>query len=875
MHSQEIRRNFLNYFKKQGHSVIPSSPVVPHEDPTLLFTNAGMNQFKDVFLGQDKRSYTRAATAQKCLRVGGKHNDLDNVGHTTRHCTFFEMLGNFSFGDYFKKGAIQYAFEVSTEVFKFDVEKIHVTIFEEDDEAFDLWKAWVSESKITRMGKKDNFWAMGDTGPCGPCSELMYDRGSKYGSAKNPKEDISGERYLEFWNLVFMQFNRDASGSMTPLPKQSIDTGAGLERVVSLKMGVDLVFATDIFMSLIRRIEEVSGVRYENENPAFHVIADHIRALSFAIADGAQPSNLDRGYVLRKLLRRAVRYGRGIGLEEPFLAKVLPRLVEVMGPDYPELKDSEGRIAEILTLEEESFLRTLKRGGNILSSVIEKAQKSPRKEISGQEAFKLKDTYGFPLEEILLIAKDTALTVNLETYQLLEEKAKELSRKAHKAHAQEAEKSLFQEYEEKNGPTAFVGYTQTECLAKVLALVTDSCFVRSIKEGDEAIVLLDTTPFYAEKGGQCSDRGLLVSTGGAFSVQDCQNPYSKTIAHIGVLEKGVLSVGDTVEARIDIARRSGICAHHTATHLLHWALQQVLGPHIRQAGSLVEQEHLRFDFNHHKALTQEEIGSIEDLVNDKVRAGDAVKSYELSYEEAQKSPQIKQFFGEKYGPTVRVIDLDYSKELCGGTHVSAVGAIGYFRIASEGSISSGVRRIEAVCGKAAEAFVRAEEALIQEAAKELKSQPTQLLERLAHLLKENKELTSELKGMRQTMLESLAHELKAKIETVGGAPVLAAEVPILQNELIPLANAIASKTPTLVLMLSAKQNGTCHMLVKVSKDLVKKGIDAGALIQEISPLFEGRGGGKAESAQAGGTKGDGISAAFQKAKELIAAACPS
>ncbi len=870
MLSQEIRRNFLNYFKKNGHTIVPSSPVVPHDDPTLLFTNAGMNQFKDAFLGQDKRAYTRATTSQKCLRVGGKHNDLDNVGHTTRHCTFFEMLGNFSFGDYFKEETIQFAFEISTQVYQFPEEKIWVTIFEDDDEAFELWKKWMPERRITRMGAKDNFWAMGDTGPCGPCSELMFDRGDKYGTARSPAEDASGERYLEFWNLVFMQFNRDASGKMTPLPMQSIDTGAGLERVVSMKMGVDLVFATDIFVSLIEKIEQVSEKKYENENPAFHVISDHIRALAFAIADGAVPSNLDRGYVLRKLLRRAVRYGRGIGLEDPFLAQILPRLVEVMGTDYPELKNSQDRIAEILTAEEEAFIRTLNRGGNILSSVIDKAQKSPTKQISGEDAFKLKDTYGFPLEEVLLIAKDTALEVNLETYQLLEEKAKELSRKAHKVHSQEAEESLFKEFEEKEGDTVFVGYIKPTSPAKVVGIVTNSSLVSSIKASDEAIVLLDRTPFYAEKGGQMGDHGTLSHKGGTFIVTDCQNPYSKIVTHRGTLENGTLKVGDAVEAVVDASRRTGICNHHTATHLLHWALQQVLGPHIRQAGSLVEKERLRFDFNHHKALSPEEIRAVEDLVNDKVRGNEEVKCYELSFDEAQKCPDIKQFFGEKYGATVRVIDIDYSKELCGGTHVSSVGTLGYFRIVSEGSIAAGVRRLEAACGKPAEMFVHKEESLIEKMAGELKTQPHQISDRLSALIKENKELTAELKTLKDEMIKSLAKKLSEKVETVKGIPFLAAKVPLSQQELIQLANVLSPKHPSLALLLAMADADKCHILAKISPDLVKKGIKAGALISAIAPLVNGRGGGKDASAQAGGTDPKGIDAAFEKAKELIA-----
>ena len=611
MISQEIRRNFLKYFKDNGHTVVPSSSVVPHDDPTLLFTNAGMNQFKDAFLGKSQRDYARATSAQKCIRVGGKHNDLDNVGHTARHLTFFEMLGNFSFGDYFKEQAIQFAWEVSTKIFGFYPEKIWVSVFREDDEAFSYWKKIVPEKRIVRLDEKDNFWEMGETGPCGPCSELYYDKGEKYGPAPSMKEDTEGERYMEFWNLVFMQFNRDSSGKCETLPKQSIDTGAGLERIVSLKMGVDSVFATDIFQSLIAQIENISQKKYDAADPilapAFHVIADHIRSLAFAIADGAQPSNVERGYILRKLLRRAVRYGRMLGMQDPFLAQILPRLNELMGEDYPILPLSESRIAEILTLEEEAFLRTLKRGGNILSQIIEKAKHHPQKQITGEEAFKLKDTYGLPLEEILLIAKDTGLQVNLDSYQLLEERAKELSRSAHVSHSQEVEESLFKEHVQKWGACEFLGYDHTTLEATIVGLIVEGKWVDHIEEGQDGIVLLNRSPFYAEKGGQVGDIGTITHERASFKVLDCQSPYPGVIAHSGRLEKGTLILKEKVQSSVDAKRRDSIAKNHTATHLLHWALQKTLGEHIRQAGSLVQAGRLRFDFNHHKGVTPEEI----------------------------------------------------------------------------------------------------------------------------------------------------------------------------------------------------------------------------------------------------------------------------
>lgn len=874
MLSQEIRRNFLKYFKDHGHAVIASSPVVPHEDPTLLFTNAGMNQFKDVFLGKSKRDYTRAATSQKCIRVGGKHNDLDNVGHTARHLTFFEMLGNFSFGDYFKQEAIAFAWEVSLRVFGFDPEKIWITIFREDDEAFELWKKIVPEKKIVRMDEKDNFWAMGDTGPCGPCSELYFDRGEKYGNATSPEDDLEGTRFLEFWNLVFMQFNRDAVGKMSPLPKQSIDTGAGLERVIALKIDVDNVFGTDVLRGLISQVENVCGKKYNPEDPhltpAYHVIVDHIRSLAFAIADGVQPSNVERGYILRKLVRRAVRYGRMLDMQDPFLAKILPRLVETMGPDYRELNTSESRIAEILTIEEEAFIRTLKRGGNILNNIIGHAQQTPQKQITGADAFKLKDTYGFPIEEILLIAKDTGLQVNLDAYQLLEEQAKERSRSAQAVHIQEAEENLFKNYVEKHGACDFLGYQQTSAEGTVTALVADGKFVDAIAEGQEGMVILDRTSFYAEKGGQVGDTGILTHHKGTFKVINCHSPYSGVIVHIGKMEKGTFVLGEPVKAEVDSKRRQQIANNHTATHLLHWALQKVLGEHIRQAGSLVEAGRLRFDFNHHKALSKDEIRQIEMLVNEKIREGNPVKAYELSYEEAQRHPEIKQFFGEKYGSKVRVIDIDFSKELCGGTHTSNIGTIGFFRIAKEGSISAGVRRIEAVTGLDAEILSYQNEEMLEKAAEILKASPAKLLERLAAIIEENKHLLHELKQLKRSSLRQLAKELLEKAQKAGSIPFVGEIVPV-ESELLPeLAENLISSMSSGVIVLGIKIDGRCQLLVRVSSDLIQKGIQAVQLIKEIASSVGGSGGGKPESAQAGGKNPEGLPAALNQAKQWLA-----
>jgi len=862
MLSQEIRRAFLNYFKSQGHTVLPSSPVAPHDDPTLLFVNAGMNQFKDIFLGRSKRDYTRAATTQKCIRVGGKHNDLDNVGHTSRHLTFFEMLGNFSFGNYFKKEAIGYAWDVTQHIFDFEVEKVWVSVYKEDDEAFALWEKHLPAARIVRFGERENFWAMGDTGPCGPCSELLYDRGDAYGLAKSPKEDLSGERYLEFWNLVFMQFSRDASGRMEPLPKPSIDTGAGLERVVSLKMGADTVFETDVLRGLIAEVEAISGRKYGGEAP-FHVIADHLRSLSFAIADGVQPSNTDRGYVLRKLLRRAVRYGRMLGLQKPFLAGILPRLVSAMGDDFPELRAAKERIVEILTLEEEAFLRTLMRGGHLLAQTIEQAHKANK--ISGDDAFKLKDTYGFPLEEILLIAKDEHLTVDLARYERLEEEAKEKSRKAHQVQEQEFDPNFFTDFVRVHPPCLFKGYEETALEARVVGIVVDGRFVDAIGEGEEGLLILDKTPFYAEMGGQVGDTGTIAH----FQVYGCTAPFPGVIAHLGKMGEGVLHKNERVHAAIDLQRRREIQNNHTATHLLHWALQNILGSHIKQAGSLVDEKRLRFDFSHHKALSPEELREMENLINEKIRSDRTVQIYELSYEEAQKRSDIKQFFGEKYGEKVRVIDIDFSKELCGGTHTHRLGTIGLFKIVKESSIAAGIRRIEAVSGPYAERLVQQAEDLLQRFALALKTGISGISEKLEALIEENKRFAQELKGVRKGELKQLAETCLAAQEKAGSIPLIAMEVPLAPEELAEFANDLIQKIHSGVVALGTKSGEKCQLLIAISSDLVQKNIHAQTLIKEVAPLIQGGGGGKQNLAQAGGKDPHGLPKALDKIRHIL------
>lgn len=871
MLSQDIRRAFLKYFQTQGHAIIPSSPVIPHDDPTLLFINAGMNQFKDVFLGKSKRDYTRATTTQKCIRVGGKHNDLDNVGHTSRHLTFFEMLGNFSFGDYFKKEAIAYAWDVATHIFAFDPEKIWVTVYKDDDEAFELWQKHIPASRLVRFGEKENFWAMGDTGPCGPCSELLYDRGEKYGPAKSPKDDLTGERYLEFWNLVFMQYERSADGKMTNLPKQSIDTGSGLERVISLKMGVETVFQTDILRSLIAEVETLTGKKYDPENtttaPAYHVIADHIRSLSFAIADGVQPSNTDRGYVLRKILRRAVRYGRTLGLQGPFLGQVLPRLVTCMGDDFPELKSAQNRIAEILTIEEEAFIRTLQRGGNILTNVIENSRSS--KKITGEDAFKLKDTYGFPVEEIELIAKDENLHIDLARFSQLEEEAKEKSRKAHKKIAQEFDKNLFTDYTSTHAPCTFVGYEKQNCDVKILGIVFNGKFVDSINAGDTAILLLDKTPFYAEMGGQVGDSGEIHKGANVFTVDDTTSPYTGIIAHLGTMKSGSLKKGDTLHANIDTKRRGEVENNHTATHLLHLALQEELGSHIKQAGSLVEQTRLRFDFNHHKSLSTQDLRGIEERVNARIRSAQKVEIYSLSYDEAQKRSDIKQFFGEKYGSTVRVVDIDFSKELCGGTHVPNVGTIGFFKITKESSIAAGVRRIEAVTGKYAESYVQQEEDELAKIGDSLKCSPATALEKVNALLEKNKQLEQEIKNYRKAQTKVLLEQLLTRKEKMGESYLIAEEIALTPEEMAPFAEELLQRLKSGVIALGATSQEKCQLLIAVSPDLVQKNVHAQTLIKEVSSLIQGGGGGKPNLAQAGGKDPKGLPKALEKVRQML------
>jgi alanyl-tRNA synthetase len=874
MLTTKVRREFIKFFVEKMHKAMPSSSVIPHHDPTLLFINAGMNQFKDYFLGKEEPLSPRIVTSQKCIRVGGKHNDLENVGHTTRHLTFFEMLGNFSFGDYFKKEAIDFAWEVTLNVFKFDIDKLWVSVYHDDDEAFEYWKKHLPSSRIVRIATDDNFWAMGEYGLCGPCTELFYDKGAKFGEGRSPLEDKKGERFFEFWNLVFMQYDRDTKKILHPLPKPCVDTGSGLERVVSLMMGVENIFETDLLFALIEKCEALFDMKYKDQNEArraaFHVIVDHLRTLSFAIADGVQPSNLDRGYVLRKVLRRAVRYGRQLGAQKPFLSKILPRLVELMHEDYPELKVAQNQITEILELEEEAFIRTLKRGGNLLSSIMKTANDSQNRCISGEDAFKLKDTYGLPFEEIELMAKDHQLSVDRDRYQDLELVAKETSKKAQSKVVQNLAENFYSDFLKKGKRSEFCGYKKYTVNAKVLGIIHEGSWISELQPGQTAEVVLDETPFYAEMGGQVGDSGeFLDGRGLLFQVEDTQSPYTGVIVHKGTLSGGVLKVGQSIEAKVNYQRRHRIEANHTATHLLHWALARVVGEHIKQAGSLVEPQRLRFDFSHHKALSSQDLHKIEDLVNSKIRENRPVENYELAYQEVQRDSSIKQFFGDKYGDLVRVIDMEFSKELCGGTHTSRTGNIGLFKITKESSIAAGVRRIEVATGVEAELFCREQEHLLEALSHSLKTTPTKLSEKLSQLIFEHKNLMEHNKSLQVERNNVMICQLMTKKERVGSYQLIAAELSLPRQELRDFALQLIQKETELICVLSSHEEGNVALVVALSNDLKKEKVSAKEILDAIVEPIEGKGGGKDLFAQAGGSHPKHIPQVFEKARNFI------
>ncbi len=873
--SAEIRKAFLDYFENKGHTVISSSSLVPVNDPTLLFTNAGMNQFKDVFLGIDKRSYNRATTAQKCVRAGGKHNDLDTVGRTARHHTFFEMLGNFSFGDYFKRDAIQYAWEFLTEWAGLPKEQLWITVFQDDDEAEILWQevAGVAPERILRMDEKDNFWAMGDTGPCGPCSEIHYDRGEEY--ACNKADCALGvcdcDRWLEIWNLVFMQYNRDEEGNLEPLPRPSIDTGMGLERLASLLQGVNSNFDTDLFVPIMEKIENMTGLKYDRGEKGFpfRVIADHSRACTFLISDGILPSNDGRGYVLRRILRRAVRFGRSLGIQEAFLYKNVDVVVSIMKDAYPEIAEKKDFVKEVIKMEEERFLITLNEGLKKVAEIIAGVKKEGKNTIPGSEAFMLYDTYGFPLDLTEDVAEENHLLVDTEGFKQMMEEQRERARQANKSTGAFAQEIIIAELMQglNAGPTVFTGYESTRDQSRIIAIIKDDALVN--KALDETVLIVTAeTPFYAESGGQVADSGVISGSQGQMQVEKVHQ-VANTIIHEGIVQ-GILQSGETVSLQINEDRRMDTARNHTATHLLHKALRQVLGEHAQQKGSLVEPARLRFDFSHLASLSEDELLQIEDLVNQYILEVHPVKTQVTGLEDAREFGAIA-LFGEKYDEQVRVVEIDgVSMELCGGTHVKNTGQIGSFKILSEGSVGSGLRRIEALTGRGAREYYNGVERALKTAAALLKVAPAEVSSKIENIQQVFKEREKEIDQLKGQLSRSSSEELINKAYDLSGSKVLI-EMVEAQDPVTLRQNAEMLKDRLgsgIVLLASVSQNKV-SLVSFVSRDLVDRGLHAGNIVGTAAKIAGGGGGGRPDMAQAGAKDQSKLDAALAAAREMV------
>lgn len=871
----EIRKAFLDFFKSKGHEVVQSSSLVPHNDPTLLFTNAGMVQFKDTFLELEERPYKRATTAQKCVRAGGKHNDLDTVGKTARHHTFFEMMGNFSFGDYFKEGAIGYAWEFLTEVLKLDKDHLYITIYNDDDEAFELWQkvAGVAPERIYRLGEKDNFWAMGDTGPCGPCSEIHYDRGEEFACGPDcglGKCDC--DRWLEIWNLVFMQFNRDENGVMTPLPHPCIDTGMGLERVASVLQNVPSNYDTDLLRRLIDFIAKETGLPYYEDERGFamRVVADHARSCTFLIADGVLPSNDGRGYVLRRILRRAARFIKLLGVDGVFLAKVVPVVVEMMGDQYPEIRKKEDFIIKVISNEEERFHVTLADGMKILEDKIEKAKAEGKTVISGDDAFQLYDTYGFPLDLTEDAAEEAGMTVDKDGFEAAMEEQRNRARNARSNEGfnelEIALTALLPDVE----ATEFTGYTTFTDQGTCKALIVDGERQKMVTVGTEGFLVLDKTPCYAEMGGQVGDRGTFTVGDSKVDILTTFKLPSGVYIHKFKVAAGTLEEGAAGTVEVTVALRKGTQRNHTATHLMHKALREVLGDHANQAGSFVNEERLRFDFNHFSAVTPEELKQIEDKVNEKILENIEVVTKEMDIEEA-KAEGAMALFGEKYGKRVRFVNIGgWSKELCGGTHVAATGEIGLFKIVSESSIGAGLRRIEAVTGEAARAYLEAEEKELLEIQHLLKVKKTDITEKIHQLLAELKEKDKEIAAFKEAEAAAKAGDvLKDAEDYPKGKAIVANMGDMDMNALRETADKLKENRDDLALVLFATGGGKVSVVISGGKDWVGQGFHAGKLIKEVASVVGGGGGGKPNMAQAGGKDVSKVEDAIVKAKELL------
>ncbi len=865
----ELRRDFLAYFEGNGHTVVRSSSLVPAQDPTLLFTNAGMVQFKGVFLGEERRGYARATTAQKCVRAGGKHNDLENVGRTARHHTFFEMLGNFSFGDYFKAEAVAYCWELLTRRWGLPKDRLKATVFTDDDDAFSLWRtvAGMGADRVLRLGEKDNFWAMGDTGPCGPCSEIHFHQGDHLPCAEEqagrrclgPACDC--DRWLEIWNLVFMQFNRDASGGMTALPKPSIDTGMGLERVTAVVQGKDSNFETDLLRPLIAHVERVSQRRYgaeEEQDVSMRVIADHARAATFLIADGVTPSNEWRGYVLRRIMRRAMRHGRMLGLMEPFLWGVTATVVELLGDAYTEIRAEHSRVAETVKLEEERFAETLDLGTAKIREYVDAHKRDAEKTVDGKFLFTLYDTHGFPTDLAQEVFQEEGFTVPPESLQAFEaemEAQRERARASASFGAVEADErsvAVYQQLSTLLPRPEFLGYTSLATPARILAMVAGGERRREARQGDTVEIILDRTPAYAESGGQMGDTGAITGKDGQGRIEDTYYRGAHLIVHRVTVTQGRFKENEEVAVSVEPRRRQGLRLHHTGTHLLHAALRKVLGTHVTQAGSLVAPDHLRFDFSHGAGLKDSEVEKVEQLVNEQVQSNIAVKPVEMGLEEALRSGAMA-LFGEKYGERVRVVRIgDFSTELCGGTHLEATGQIGLFKVVSEGAVASGVRRIEAVTGEDALRHVGEEESALRESANLLKIPPLELPRRLQKLLDEQKQLEKQLSQLEARLAKGRAQDLVSAAREVAGVLVIAARIDGLDAEgLRSVVDTLREQLHSGVICLGSVADGKVNLVASVSKDLTKR-FQAGKLVQEVARLVGGGGGGRPDLAQAGG-----------------------
>ena len=869
MKSAEIRQKFLDFFASKGHQIVASSSLVPHEDPTLLFTNAGMNQFKDVFLGFDKRAYNRATTAQKCVRAGGKHNDLENVGYTARHHTFFEMLGNFSFGDYFKHDAIKYAWELLTVEFKLPKEKLWVTVYAEDDEAYEIWnkEIGVPAERIVRIGDNkggryasDNFWMMGDTGPCGPCTEIFYDHGPHIAGGPPGSPDEDGDRYIEIWNNVFMQFNRDEAGVMHPLPKPSVDTGMGMERITAVLQGVHANYEIDIFQALIKAAARETHTA-DLDSPSLKVLADHIRACSFLIADGVIPGNEGRGYVLRRIIRRAIRHGYKLGARAAFFHKMVPDLVGEMGEAYPELGTNQKRVIDILKQEEDRFFATIENGMAILESELAELDRNNQQVFNGETAFKLHDTYGFPLDLTADICRERNVIVDSAAFDTAMARQKEQARAAGKFKT-----NLALEY---SGPeTNFHGYTELEHKANILALYRDGAPVNELKEGEPGVVVLDDTPFYAESGGQVGDQGELKGSHGIFAVEDTQKIQAAVFGHHGVVKTGSITVGNGVQAKVDVKARAATMRNHSATHLMHKALREVLGEHVQQKGSLVDADKTRFDFAHTQPVTEDEIRRIEAIVNAEILANAATQARVMAIDDAQKTGAMM-LFGEKYGDEVRVLDIGSSRELCGGTHVSRTGDIGLFKILGEGGVAAGVRRIEATTGTKALDYVQGQLATLDAISAQIKAQPAEASARVAQILDNVRTLEKELGRLKSKLAASQGDDLLMQAVDLKGAKVLAASMEGADaTALRETLDKLKDKLKSAVILLSAVNDGKVSLIAGVTPDLTAK-VKAGDLVNFVAQQVGGKGGGRPDMAQAGGTDAEALPQALASVQSWV------